>query len=76
LYFSPLKRAGTPIDMILRRIGLCIQSAYSEKLSMDLIMGEEAEKVTKAAQAEAKKKKKRRKRNLKAVENKNKLRKK
>jgi len=75
LYFSPLKRAGTPIDMILRRIGLCIQSAYSEKLSMDLIMGEEAEKVTKAAQAEAKSKK-RRKRNLKAVENKNKLRKK
>jgi hypothetical protein len=25
LYFSPLRRAGTHIDLILRRIGLCIQ---------------------------------------------------
>jgi len=66
LYFSPLKRAGTPIDMILRRIGLCIQSAYSEKLSMDLIMGEEADKVSKAAQAEAKSKKKKKKKSLSA----------
>jgi hypothetical protein len=39
LYFSPLERAGTTIDMVLRRIGMSIHSAYTEKLSMDLIIG-------------------------------------
>jgi hypothetical protein len=45
LYFSPLSRAGSAIDRILRRIGMRIQSAYTEKLGLDLIIGEETEKV-------------------------------
>eukprot|EP01102_Stenamoeba_stenopodia_P011131 TRINITY_DN3406_c0_g1_i1.p1 TRINITY_DN3406_c0_g1~~TRINITY_DN3406_c0_g1_i1.p1 ORF type:complete len:417 (+),score=67.29 TRINITY_DN3406_c0_g1_i1:276-1526(+) len=50
LYFSPLVTAGTPLDMVLRRIGLCIQRGYIEKLAMDLILGEETEKIKKATQ--------------------------
>eukprot|EP01116_Phalansterium_solitarium_P018683 TRINITY_DN5043_c0_g1_i1.p1 TRINITY_DN5043_c0_g1~~TRINITY_DN5043_c0_g1_i1.p1 ORF type:complete len:1345 (+),score=190.37 TRINITY_DN5043_c0_g1_i1:216-4250(+) len=61
LYFSPLVRAGTSMDMVLRRIGISIASAYTEKLSMDLIVGEEAEKIKKAADSESRKPKKKKK---------------
>jgi len=54
LYFSPLSTIGSPLNMILRRLGICIQRAYTEKIGMDLILGEEAEKLK-----EAKKKNKR-----------------
>eukprot|EP01119_Soliformovum_irregulare_P009957 TRINITY_DN2401_c0_g1_i2.p1 TRINITY_DN2401_c0_g1~~TRINITY_DN2401_c0_g1_i2.p1 ORF type:complete len:618 (-),score=188.47 TRINITY_DN2401_c0_g1_i2:104-1957(-) len=40
---------------------MSVQSAYTEKLSMDLIIGEEAEKMKKNADAESKKKKKKKK---------------
>lgn len=61
--------------MVLRRIGMSIHSAYTEKISMDLIvgntkpilncvdycLGEEAEKIKQAAQSEAKKKRRKKK---------------
>eukprot|EP01114_Cavostelium_apophysatum_P017166 TRINITY_DN5034_c0_g2_i1.p1 TRINITY_DN5034_c0_g2~~TRINITY_DN5034_c0_g2_i1.p1 ORF type:complete len:962 (+),score=288.02 TRINITY_DN5034_c0_g2_i1:260-3145(+) len=53
LYFSPLNRAGSAMDMVLRRIGISIHSAYTEKLSMELIVGEEAEKIKKSAVVKA-----------------------
>jgi len=40
LYFSPLHRCGLNVDIILRRIGMKIHSAYIERMSMDLIIGE------------------------------------
>jgi hypothetical protein len=56
-----IKRAGIAVDMILRRIGMSIHSAYTEKLSMDLIVGEEAEKIKKIDQTDSKKKKRKKK---------------
>jgi hypothetical protein len=43
LYFSPLHRADTRLDFVIRRIGLCIQTEYADKLSKDLILGEQSE---------------------------------
>ena len=40
---------------------MSIHSAYTEKLSIDLIVGEEAEKIKKADQIQAKKKKRKKK---------------
>ena len=39
LYFTPLDRINAPIDIILRRIGLSIHSAFTEKNYLDLIIG-------------------------------------
>lgn len=50
-------------DVNFRRIGMSIHSAYTEKLCMDLIIGEEAEKIKKASTAEHKKKKRKKKKN-------------
>src|SRR5689334_11757926 len=47
--------------MVLRRIGMSLHSAYTEKMTMDLIVGEEADKIKKAAQDESRKKKKKKK---------------
>eukprot|EP01087_Luapelamoeba_hula_P007676 TRINITY_DN1877_c1_g1_i1.p1 TRINITY_DN1877_c1_g1~~TRINITY_DN1877_c1_g1_i1.p1 ORF type:complete len:1456 (+),score=169.66 TRINITY_DN1877_c1_g1_i1:180-4547(+) len=44
VYFSPMHRAFEPLDLIVRRMGKCIQSAYTEKIAMDLILGEEKDK--------------------------------
>ena len=43
LFFSPLNRAHTSLDLIIRRMGIVVQSAYAETMGMDLIMGEEGE---------------------------------
>jgi hypothetical protein len=32
VYFSPMQRAFEPLDLIVRRIGRCIQSGYTEKI--------------------------------------------
>lgn len=64
LYFSPLNRAAHPIDLVLRRVGMSIHSAYTEKLSMDLIIGEEAEKIKRTSQ-EAKKRRNKKKKTIK-----------
>ena len=37
LFYSPLWRAGSKHDMILRRIGQCVQTAHTAQLQMDLI---------------------------------------
>jgi len=39
IFFSPLGRADTHMDVIIRRIGVYIQSAYAEKSFTDLILG-------------------------------------
>lgn len=44
LYFSPLRAAGTPLHIILRKIGIVIQAKYTEHHAMDLIMTEEGSK--------------------------------
>ena len=43
LYFSPLARAHTSLDLIIRKMGICLQSWYAETIGMDLISGEDAE---------------------------------
>eukprot|EP01099_Mayorella_cantabrigiensis_P003172 TRINITY_DN2470_c0_g2_i1.p1 TRINITY_DN2470_c0_g2~~TRINITY_DN2470_c0_g2_i1.p1 ORF type:complete len:1346 (+),score=243.05 TRINITY_DN2470_c0_g2_i1:42-4079(+) len=57
LYFSPLSTIGSPLNMILRRLGICIQRAYTEKIGMDLILGEEAEKLKETKKKNKKKQK-------------------
>jgi DNA polymerase sigma len=37
LFFSPLSRAGTPRDLILRRIGQSVQTAYTARFGIELI---------------------------------------
>lgn len=32
VYFSPMHRAFEPLDLIVRRIGRCIQAGYTEKI--------------------------------------------
>lgn len=32
VYFSPMHRAFEPVDLIVRRMGKCIQSGYTEKI--------------------------------------------
>jgi hypothetical protein len=44
VFFSPLPRADTGMDLVLRRIGVFLQTSYTNKLSTDLILGEEMEK--------------------------------
>jgi hypothetical protein len=34
VYFSPMHRAFEPLDLIVRRIGRCIQSGYTEKIGV------------------------------------------
>jgi non-canonical poly(A) RNA polymerase PAPD5/7 len=55
LYFSPLHRADSRLDFVIRRIGLCIQTEYADKLSKDLILGEQSENM-KAYEKKARKK--------------------
>ena len=43
LFFSPLNRAHTSLDLIIRRMGIVVQAVYAETMGMDLIMGEEGE---------------------------------
>ena len=43
LFSSPLARAHTNLDKIIRRIGLLLQACYAQQIGVDLIMGEEAE---------------------------------
>ncbi|PRP86711.1 PAP-associated domain-containing protein 5-like [Planoprotostelium fungivorum] len=61
LYFSPLDRADMPMDLVLRRVGFSIQSAYIDKLQMDIIVGEEAAKINKENGSNKKKKTKKKK---------------
>eukprot|EP01130_Rhizamoeba_saxonica_P000216 TRINITY_DN10206_c0_g1_i1.p1 TRINITY_DN10206_c0_g1~~TRINITY_DN10206_c0_g1_i1.p1 ORF type:complete len:1093 (+),score=232.57 TRINITY_DN10206_c0_g1_i1:3-3281(+) len=56
LYFSPLGRSDTHMDVIFRRIGLSIHTAYADKCSNDLILCEEAENKGKAARREKRRK--------------------
>jgi hypothetical protein len=58
VYFSPLYRAFDPLDKIVRRIGMQIQSAYASKLQMDLIPGDEWESGMKGAKAARRNRKK------------------
>jgi hypothetical protein len=37
VYFSPMHRAFEPLDLIVRRIGRCIQSGYTEKIGTALV---------------------------------------
>lgn len=39
IFFSPLSRADTHVDVIIRRMGVYIQSAYADKSFTDLIIG-------------------------------------
>lgn len=43
LFFSPLGRVDTHMDIIIRRIGVYVQTAYADKSSTDLILGEDAD---------------------------------
>jgi hypothetical protein len=61
LYFSPLHRADSRLDFVIRRIGLCIQTEYADKLSKDLILGEQSENMK---DSEKKARKKQRKEKL------------
>ncbi|KAL6065554.1 hypothetical protein QOT17_010185 [Balamuthia mandrillaris] len=51
VYFSPMHRAFEPLDYIVRKMGICIQSGYTEKIAMDLILGEENDKIKKGGAA-------------------------
>ena len=51
LFSSPLARARTSLDKIIRRIGLLLQACYAEQIGVDLIMGEESEEGAAANQA-------------------------
>jgi hypothetical protein len=43
LFFSPLSRAHSSLDLIVRRMGIILQGSYAEQMGMDLITSEEAE---------------------------------
>ncbi len=32
VYFSPMHRAFEPLDLIVRKMGICIQSGYTERM--------------------------------------------
>ena len=44
------RRADTEMDKVLRRMGVFLQTAYTNKLSKDLILGEEMEKAARKSQ--------------------------
>ena len=49
---------GTPINFVLRKLGFIIQRAFSEKMAMDLILGEESDKQQRSHPRKSKKKSK------------------
>jgi DNA polymerase sigma len=44
IFMSPLRRAGTGVDLVLRRLGVFIETAYVDQQRADLILGEKMEK--------------------------------
>lgn len=58
LYFSPLNRADTRLDFVVRRMGVLVQREYADKLSKDLLLGEQEENARKAEKKEKKRKQK------------------
>lgn len=44
IFLSPLRRAGTGVDLVLRRLGVFIETAYVDQQRADLILGEKMEK--------------------------------
>ena len=56
LFFSPLARAHTSLDLIIRRMGIAVQAVYAETMGMDLIMGEEGEEEESRALEDKRKK--------------------
>ena len=41
IFLSPLPRAHTSLDLIIRRMGVVLQGVYAETMGMELIVGEE-----------------------------------